>query len=865
VKEAVRLAAAGLGLAAAIWLAPASVHLVGWSASGGTRIAFVPPLARLIAGFAVSAMVIGASIAVARRRGASLDGISRALAPLGLLLFWLVPYVPWLPDRAPILLVFAGPLRWVIAWIAGAVVARQLIGRALQPLLPVPSRTAILLVSAAIYAALGVQYAREMGFGGDEPHYLIITHSLLADHDLDIANNHTRRDYRTFFAGELRPDYLRRGIHGEIYSIHAPGLPVMLLPAYAVAGALGAVALIAIVAGFTGLAVYDVARFVGEEHPAVLAWIATCFTVPFVPHAWLIYPELPGAFIAAVAVRRLWRPPGTIANAFAFGALAATLPWLHTKFALLLAFFVLFETIRLWPPWKHIAAFAGPIAVSGVAWLYSFYRMYGELNPEAPYGNYTRMFVLWQNIPRGTFGLLFDQKFGLLIYSPVYALAIVGAWLMLRDPRSRLRAAALLGAALAFFISTTRLYMWWGGASAPARFLVPIVPLLTPFVAAGIARMHGVGARAAVIGSLVVSVAIAVITIGSPGQELLYSAPHGLSALVTSLQGGAPLDLSLPTFTEENWRRPLALLAPWLVSAAMVVAVVAVGVSRRMLQSAAMTASLSLLAFLVAGSIGVRFHDLPNRETIVARGQLALMDAYDPSRLRAVNLTKRTRLTSDEVLAAAVINMRRSGDAAIEDPRILEGPFDLPEGRYEARVWFEAQQPPDGDAFVALADQVQVARAQGPLSNPVVLPFDLKVRTGTFVGLTDKAAAHAARRVEILPVALPPRSARARYASHIVEPVDGSARAYMAYVDDGTYPEHGVFWTRDTQQGSVVIVTGGATTLRLVLHVGPTGAQVALEADGHPLTVDRRQSSVFSPSPKPHAVTGRYAWLRMYA
>src|SRR5262249_24709864 len=154
----------------------------------------------------------------------------------------------------------AGPLRWTVAAAAVAAVAMPwirslgaMVARARGP------RTAIFIVSFIFYSILGLQFARDVGFGGDAPHYLIITHTLLADRDLDIANNHAQRDYRSFFPGELRPDFLRRCLREEIYSIHAPGLPALLVPAYAAAGAYGAVLLIAFLAALTSLAIFDAA------------------------------------------------------------------------------------------------------------------------------------------------------------------------------------------------------------------------------------------------------------------------------------------------------------------------------------------------------------------------------------------------------------------------------------------------------------------------------------------------------------------------------------------------------------------------------------------------------------------------------
>ena len=225
---------------------------------------------------------------------------------------------------------------------------------------------------------------------------------------------------------------------------------------------------------------------------------AVALTVPFLPHGWLIYPEIPGALVVAWASLWIWKGNDTtgIGRLAVRGALLAALPWLHTKFIIFLAVFggaMLFQ-LRRRP--RAAAAFAAPVAVSVASWLMFFYVIYGTFNPEAPYGDYPRMFVLMRNIPRGLLGLLFDQKFGLLIYAPVYLAAVGGTWLMLREREWRWLGAVLLAAIAIHVGSTTRLYMWWGGNSAPARFLVPILPCLAAPIAVAASRWRSPAARA---------------------------------------------------------------------------------------------------------------------------------------------------------------------------------------------------------------------------------------------------------------------------------------------------------------------------------------------------------------------------------
>ena len=81
----------------------------------------------------------------------------------------------------------------------------------------------------------------------------------------------------------------------------------MILPAYAAAGRLGAVGLMAFLAALTALAVYDLAHAIANRATAVLTWAACCLTVPYLPHAWLIFPEVPGALIVAWATMWVWQ------------------------------------------------------------------------------------------------------------------------------------------------------------------------------------------------------------------------------------------------------------------------------------------------------------------------------------------------------------------------------------------------------------------------------------------------------------------------------------------------------------------------------------------------------------------------------
>lgn len=181
------------------------------------RAGFLPAL------WVLAALAIGAAVVVSWLRLSRDD-----TAPLWLAL---AAWLPWLPGPIPpAFLVFDGPLARVVVLLAAALV-------------------------------------------GDEPHYLVITQSLLYDGDLQIENNHRRGDYMAYAGRDLRPDFHRRGRNGAIYSIHAPGVSALVLPAFAAGGYTRVVVFLALLFGVAGALTWRASyQLTGDATSAWIGW-----------------------------------------------------------------------------------------------------------------------------------------------------------------------------------------------------------------------------------------------------------------------------------------------------------------------------------------------------------------------------------------------------------------------------------------------------------------------------------------------------------------------------------------------------------------------------------------------------------------
>jgi hypothetical protein len=107
---------------------------------------------------------------------------------------------------------------------------------------PIGRRIAVLAVIALILTNGGalLMTGEGISFGGDEPHYLLISHSLIKDGDLNLANNYENGDYQAYMPRVPLQEHVVPGkTPGSKYSMHSPGVSILLLPFYALGLVLG--------------------------------------------------------------------------------------------------------------------------------------------------------------------------------------------------------------------------------------------------------------------------------------------------------------------------------------------------------------------------------------------------------------------------------------------------------------------------------------------------------------------------------------------------------------------------------------------------------------------------------------------------
>ena len=763
-----RLATTTLGamivVGAAVWLSFGVLAVSG----DGTRIGVLPRL-----------WLLAASILIASVAAAALRLSPRTALPLCLCLLVVVPWIPLpVPD---LFLIWTGPallLLWGgIAFCMVCVVTASSVSRI--PAVFSDARRAPRAAGVLAFVAfVCVRLAAAGPPGGDEPHYLLVAHSLVKDGDIKIANNYERQDYLEYWPGPLRPHFSRPAANGDLYSGHAPGLPALLAPAFALGGYRGTVVWIAVVTAlgsmFVWRAGYVLTRDIGA---AWFGWSAVALTAPVLLHGTLSYPDpiggvmLAGGALALVLARDRWRPT----TSFWIGVPVAILPWLHTRLALpamVLGFVLLLRLAaaihRRAATWQDAAAFAAPIALGLGAWFAFFRIIYGTFNPSAPHWDHVPLSP--GNVPAGLLALFADQEFGLLANAPVHILWIAGVWALFK--RDRRVAVELLLIVVPYVIAVAGFRDWFAGNAPPSRYLVPVVFPLALTLAALWARQDGPG-KSVSLGLVGLSALMAAVLAFGDDGGLAYNQGTGRARWLDWIAPLVDLPRALPSFFRAagggDPRVPaliVHLVTPAVVwSVALLVGWILLRLAVARLPQAppvrALAVSCCLLTVLALGASST-WSFAGDAHTMPTRSQLRLLHA-DTAAQRAYGVRlsgPRTMLVSD-VRAHLALTTSRLDDPP---PRALLYLHDVPPGDYQLRV----KRGPSalGELSVgigrATAAAWQASIADGAADT---LTFHLPLVASRLVVTGDEAAAASVDEVALLPVSRaeePPVTSEAR-------------------------------------------------------------------------------------------------------
>ena len=540
----------------------------------------------------------------------------------------IVLWLPFLPGPTPpAFLIWQGPIEavvWAVA-IGGLMVARHsVIPRVFNDARVAPWIAAA-LIAVASFAAFN--RVRDVVPGGDEPHYLAATQSLLHDGDLRVANNYANGEYLEYFRGHLEPHFLKRSTSGEIYSIHAPGVSVIVLPAFAIAGYPGAVATLILIAALTAALTWRLAFRVSGSIAGTWVAVAAIFaTTPYFFHTFTIYPEIIGSLLVMVGIWlliELDEGHDVSGRRLALVGIAlSVLPWLHSRFAVIAALLGLIIIARLLQrsnAMTRVAAFLAVPLIAGLGWFAFFYLIWGSPSPTAPYGPDTSTSASY--ILRGLIGSRFDQQFGVLTTAPVYVMTIVGAWTLFRQ---RARFAVELLVVVAAYSATVASYaMWWAGNAAPGRFLVSVLPIAALPIAL-------VGSEMATIVLLIISVALAVPRGMLEGGRFIFNNRGGVDATIDWITRSVDLSLALPSVHRDGGSIALRDGLLWIVvfGAAVLAARWFTRTSAPAIRYAA-TAIAATATVIVASSIVWTLHGQP--VLTPDRSKLAAFAAYRPA------------------------------------------------------------------------------------------------------------------------------------------------------------------------------------------------------------------------------------------
>lgn len=418
-----------------------------------------------------------------------------------------------------------------------------------------------------IALVLGIFGPTHSPITGDEPHYVLATHSLVYDGDLDLRNNYENRDYAAFYGADLGYGHTALNKNGELFPAHEIGLSIISTIPYALLGVMGIKLLMTFIVALLILNIFLLLyQIFANFKIAGITSLIIAFTSPILFYSYSIYPETIVALCLVVALRIMYDfiQSGSSENKkmLLTGLLLGFLPWFGIKYvAISLPLVLLFGYLLLKDKYD-LFSFITPIGISYTAYLLYLYSLFGTISSTT---RYTGLGVpaLRSSIGATPLNLsqllayFFGEQRGLLVYSPVYILFFIGVLAVILNVR-RKPDLKFMVIALASFLSYYAVYASsgsLGGWCPPSRPMVAVIPIISVFVGYGVLWMSQARLWATLSSLALVSVCTGVFLFRNQSWVFDITKADGIVLKITNILPGFPTDAPM------NW----ILLSCWLL------------------------------------------------------------------------------------------------------------------------------------------------------------------------------------------------------------------------------------------------------------------------------------------------------------
>ncbi|MCI0615318.1 hypothetical protein L0244_20185, partial [bacterium] len=155
--------------------------------------------------------------------------------------------------------------------------------------------------------------SRAMPPTGDEPHYLIVAHSLALDRDISLQNNYLKHHYRYFYPGDLAKRTSPSADKKRELPAQGLGLSIFLAPFYYLTMRISPSSVVSalrlVMCSTTAIVLYNILILLFQARISSFAvWLVTLgafLASPILTYSSLFYPEIPAFLLLTFAIRKI--------------------------------------------------------------------------------------------------------------------------------------------------------------------------------------------------------------------------------------------------------------------------------------------------------------------------------------------------------------------------------------------------------------------------------------------------------------------------------------------------------------------------------------------------------------------------------